>query len=194
MRPFGMEATALQENEKAAVKRAPEEITIERPKEKRMQDEEDEEVYCGDMSQIKLTRDLKLKFKQLGEDVADDNDEPEDDGAGDRYVPPSRREGGQDRFRESEQRQKEECTIRVTNLSEQAREDDLTNLFKQAGKIHRIYLAKDRETNHSKGFAFITYQKREEAAKAIQTLHRHGYDNLLLNVEWAKPSNRDQNK
>ena len=38
------------------------------------------------------------------------------------------------------------------------------------------------------GFAFINYHKKDDAAKAIATLNGFGYDHLILNVEWAKPS------
>ena len=32
--------------------------------------------------------------------------------------------------------------------------------------------------------------RQDDAAKAIATLNGFGYDHLILNVEWAKPSNR----
>lgn len=43
-----------------------------------------------------------------------------------------------------------------------------------------------RETQNSKGFAFITYSKREEAKRAIEKLNRHGFENLLLSVIYDK--------
>ena len=42
------------------------------------------------------------------------------------------------------------ATIRVTNLSEDTREDDLQELFRPFGGISRIYLAKDKNTGASK--------------------------------------------
>ncbi|SBT32880.1 eukaryotic translation initiation factor 3 subunit G, putative (EIF3G) [Plasmodium ovale wallikeri] len=69
-------------------------------------------------------------------------------------------------------------------------ESELSNLFGRVGQISRMFLAKHKETHNSKGFAFITYSKREEAKRAIEKLNRHGFENLLLSVEWAKPSNR----
>ena len=38
----------------------------------------------------------------------------------------------------------------------------------------------------SQGFAFISYQYREDAQKAIENLNGYGYDHLILKVEWAK--------
>ncbi|KAI4840079.1 eukaryotic translation initiation factor 3 subunit G [Plasmodium brasilianum] len=83
-----------------------------------------------------------------------------------------------------------QCTIRVTNLSEDVNESELSTLFGRVGSIVRMFLAKHKETKNSKGFAFITYSNREEAKRAIEKLNRHGFENLLLSVEWAKPSNR----
>ncbi|XP_015277288.1 PREDICTED: eukaryotic translation initiation factor 3 subunit G [Gekko japonicus] len=54
--------------------------------------------------------------------------------------------------------------------------------------ISRIYLAKDKTTGQSKGFAFISFHRREDAARAIAGVSGFGYDHLILNVEWAKPS------
>uniref|UniRef100_A0A646QDX4 Eukaryotic translation initiation factor 3 subunit G n=1 Tax=Hemiscolopendra marginata TaxID=943146 RepID=A0A646QDX4_9MYRI len=106
-----------------------------------------------------------------------------------KYVPPSLRDGG-NRRGESMQpsRRDETATIRVTNLSEDARESDLQDLFRQFGPIARIYLAKDKTTGQSKGFAFVNFMKKEDASKAISAVSGFGYDHLILNVEWAKPS------
>ena len=80
------------------------------------------------------------------------------------------------------------AAIRVSNLSESTQEADLQELFKPFGHIARIYLSKDKQTGQCKGFAFVHYYKKDDAAKAIATLNGYGYDYLILNVEWAKPS------
>merc|ERR1712142_1097943 len=115
---------------------------------------------------------------------------------GSTYVPPSLRGGagaaGTERRGEtmnSRRQTDEAATLRVTNLSEDACESDLQDLFRPFGPIARVYLAKDKITNQSKGFAFVSYIKREDAARAIKSLQGYGYDHLILNVEWAKPSN-----
>ncbi|KAF8773103.1 eukaryotic translation initiation factor 3 subunit G-like [Argiope bruennichi] len=106
-----------------------------------------------------------------------------------KYVPPSMREGANRRGESmTPSRRDETPTIRVTNLSEDVRDSDLQELFRPFGTIARIYLAKDKSTGQSKGFAFISYHRREDAARAIQSVDGFGYDNLILSVEWAKPS------
>jgi len=85
---------------------------------------------------------------------------------------------------------REEFAIRVTNLSEDTKEQDLKELFRQFGPVTRIYLAKDKWTMSSRGFAFINFVYQDDAKKAIDKIDGYGYDNLILHVEWAKPSSR----
>jgi len=108
---------------------------------------------------------------------------------GGKYVPPSMRDGAKGRGESMQaNRRDESATIRVTNLSEDTREGDLQELFEPFGNIQRIFLAKDKVTGQSKGFAFINFYNRKDAATAIANVSGFGYDHLILNVEWAKPS------
>lgn len=110
------------------------------------------------------------------------------------YVPPSLRAGGSrseggaggpggDRGREDDSSNQ----IRVTNICEDTTENDLRVLFRPFGNTSRVYLAKDKQTNTSRGFAFITFSERCDAEKAIAKLNGYGYGNLILHVEFAKP-------
>uniref|UniRef100_A0A7S2S8B5 Eukaryotic translation initiation factor 3 subunit G n=1 Tax=Mucochytrium quahogii TaxID=96639 RepID=A0A7S2S8B5_9STRA len=114
-----------------------------------------------------------------------------DPGAGGKYVPMHLRAGAQPtssggRFDDGEQN-----TLRVTNISEDTTEDDLRELFLPFGRVQRVYLAKDRETQQSRGFAYISFYSREHAERALDKLNGFGYDHLILKVEWAKPSTKD---
>ena len=80
-------------------------------------------------------------------------------------------------------------TVRVTNLSEDTREDDLKELLRPFGPISRLYLAKNRATQVSRGFAFVTYVRRSDGQKAIDKLNGFGYDHLILKLEWAQSRN-----
>lgn len=77
--------------------------------------------------------------------------------------------------------------IRVSNIPDGTTENDLRDLFRPFGNTSRIYIAIDRSTNQSRGFAFITFTNRQDAQKAINRLNGYGYGNLILRVEWAKP-------
>lgn len=124
---------------------------------------------------------------------------PEEDGSGGAilptagakggYVPPSvrnRAAGGAGAGGDS-MHKREENSVRVTNLSEDTREDDLRELFAAFGPISRIYIAYDRETGESRGFAFVNFVYRDDANRAIEKLNGYGYDNLILRVEYAAP-------
>ena len=102
------------------------------------------------------------------------------------YVPPSLRAGASG-VGETMRTRRDENSVRVTNLSEDTKEQDLVELFGPFGSISRIYIAYDRETRESRGFAFINFVRRDDAQRAINKLDGYGYDSLILRVEWAAP-------
>jgi len=104
------------------------------------------------------------------------------------FVPPAMRGGNRRGETMGQSSRKDETTIRVSNLPESMSETDMQELCNPFGKIDRIFLAKDRSTGVCKGFAFVTYQSRETAARALRALNGYGYDHLILNVEWSKPA------
>jgi len=115
------------------------------------------------------------------------------EGTGSRYIAPHLRKGasgggdklagtGSGNFRERD----DLATLRVTNVSELAEEQDLRNMFERFGRVTRVFLAKDRETGRSKGFAFVSYAERTDAAKACERMDGHGFGHLILRVEFAK--------
>ncbi|KAG0225083.1 translation initiation factor eIF3 subunit g [Actinomortierella wolfii] len=109
--------------------------------------------------------------------------EPETTG---KYIAPHLRGGNKpESVRE---KRDEQPTLRVTNLSEDVTEPDVYELFNRFGHISRVFLARDRETNVCKGFAFVSFTMREDAQRALEAIDGRGYDNLILHVEWAKSS------
>merc|ERR1712205_263424 len=104
--------------------------------------------------------------------------------AGTKYLPPSLRTGAGGKAGGKGDMSGQEASLRITNLSEDAREGDLQELFGQFGRLQRVFLAKDMNTHMSKGFAFVTYYSREDGQKAMNKLNGHGYDNLILQVQW----------
>mmetsp|Transcript_4676 Transcript_4676/g.9973 ORF Transcript_4676/g.9973 Transcript_4676/m.9973 type:complete len:327 (-) Transcript_4676:1875-2855(-) len=107
--------------------------------------------------------------------------------SGGKYVPPSAR-GAMAGGVKPERRTDDLNTIRVTNISENTTEADLQDLFKPFGRISRVYLAKDKETLQSRGFAFVSFVNKDDAAEAMENLQGFGYDHLILKLEWARPN------
>ncbi|CEP16669.1 hypothetical protein [Parasitella parasitica] len=106
-----------------------------------------------------------------------------------KYTPPHLRgkaqSGGGESMR-GDQKRDDSATLRVTNLSEDVTDSDIYDLFGIFNGLSRVYLARDRETNLCKGFAFVTFNEREQAERAQQQVNGRGYDNLILSVEFAK--------
>jgi len=107
-----------------------------------------------------------------------------------KYVPPSMRGGGGvgRGAGESMRGNRDDLpTLRVTNISEDTQEQDLRDLFSHVGRVARVYVGRDRETGIGKGFAFVSFEDRAVAQKAIERMNGRGYDNLILSVGWSQP-------
>ncbi|KAK0672585.1 eukaryotic translation initiation factor 3 subunit G-domain-containing protein [Cercophora samala] len=78
------------------------------------------------------------------------------------------------------------ATLRVTNVSEMAEENELRDMFERFGRVTRVFLAKDRDTGLAKGFAFISFADRGDAVKACAKMDGFGFRHLILRVEFAK--------
>ncbi|CAG8961120.1 hypothetical protein HYFRA_00002663 [Hymenoscyphus fraxineus] len=106
------------------------------------------------------------------------------------YVPPHMRNGGGaaagDRMGGGKYERDDLATLRVTNVSEMAEEQELRDMFERFGRVTRVFLAKDRETGLAKGFAFISFQERSDASKACDKMDGYGFKHLILRVEFAK--------
>jgi translation initiation factor 3 subunit G len=77
-------------------------------------------------------------------------------------------------------------TLRVTNISEDTQENDLRELFGNFGRVARVYVGRDRETGAGKGFAFVSFEDKANAQKALEKVNGRGYDNLILSVQWSR--------
>ena len=75
----------------------------------------------------------------------------------------------------------------VGNLSFNATETDLMDLFGQAGQVKDVALIQDRVTGKSRGFAFVTMTTDQEAATAISQLNGKSIDGRTISVNEARP-------
>ncbi|KAK8211547.1 translation initiation factor eIF3 subunit g [Zalaria obscura] len=109
---------------------------------------------------------------------------------GSSYVPPHLRKGaGATGERMGGKYERDDlATLRVTNVSEFAEEDELRAMFERFGRVTRVFLAKDRETGRAKGFAFVSFVDRSDAAIACEKMDGYGFHHLILRVEFAKKS------
>ncbi|EGF80129.1 hypothetical protein BATDEDRAFT_88546 [Batrachochytrium dendrobatidis JAM81] len=110
----------------------------------------------------------------------------------DKYIPPSQRNrssGGPESIgtgTRMDGRKDDTDTVRMSNLSEDATEQDVRDLVAKYGTPARVRVVTDYNTHRCKGFAFISFYDRSTAERVIQKLDGHPYDNLILSVDWSK--------
>jgi RNA recognition motif-containing protein len=80
-----------------------------------------------------------------------------------------------------------ENKIYVGNLSFTTTEDELRELFVQAGTVTSVALIKDRDTGQSKGFAFIEMSNQADAENAIRLFNGKSLGSRELKVNMARP-------
>jgi RNA recognition motif-containing protein len=78
-------------------------------------------------------------------------------------------------------------TIYVGNLSFQATEEDLREVFAEYGKVSRVSLPTDRETGRKRGFAFVEMEDEDQEDKAIADLDGAEWLGREIRVNKAKP-------
>lgn len=75
----------------------------------------------------------------------------------------------------------------VGNLSYSVTEDELRELFAQAGTVTSVAVIKDRDTGQSKGFAFVEFGAQADAQKAISRFNGQKLGERTLTVNLARP-------
>lgn len=75
----------------------------------------------------------------------------------------------------------------VGNLSYNTTQDQIQQLFAQAGEIAEIALITDRDTGRPKGFGFVEMATEEGAQEAIKRFNGYTLDNRNLTVNEARP-------
>ena len=80
-----------------------------------------------------------------------------------------------------------ENKLYVGNLSYATTEDDLKDLFSNAGTVTSVAVIKDRETGRSKGFAFVEMSTKEEADAAISQYNGYTMGDRDLRISIARP-------
>jgi cold-inducible RNA-binding protein len=75
----------------------------------------------------------------------------------------------------------------VGNLSYSTTEDQIRELFAQAGEVDSVSLIMDRDTGRAKGFGFVEMNTEAAAQEAIKRFNNYSLDNRNLTVNEARP-------
>jgi RNA recognition motif-containing protein len=80
----------------------------------------------------------------------------------------------------------------VGNLAYETTSDELNALFSEVGQVDSCNLIIDRDTDRSKGFAFIEMDSTESANAAKEKLNGQDLHGRALKVNEAKPKNESR--
>ena len=77
--------------------------------------------------------------------------------------------------------------IYVGNLSYQATEQELRELFAPHGAVGNVSIIKDRDSGRSKGFGFVEMHDNSEGLRAIEALNGKEVGGRPLKINEARP-------
>jgi RNA recognition motif-containing protein len=78
-------------------------------------------------------------------------------------------------------------TIYIGNLSYEAKEQDIQDLFSKYGEVSSVKLIKDNATGRSKGFGFVEMADASLSKRAIAELHETEFMSRNIVVNEARP-------
>ena len=131
------------------------------------------------------TRSRAQEYNDRNNRSNDRNDRPARSERNDR---PERSERSERQSRKPEIVEVNSPKLYVGNLSFDASESDLFELFNGVGKVQNAEIVSNKYTQKSKGFAFVTLQTVDEARRAVTELHDKEFMGRKLVVSGAKTS------
>ena len=75
----------------------------------------------------------------------------------------------------------------VGNLSYDATDSDVRELFEAHGSVSDVFIVKDRESGRPRGFAFVSMETPEEMNAAIEGLNGEEFAGRALTINEARP-------
>jgi RNA recognition motif-containing protein len=73
------------------------------------------------------------------------------------------------------------------NLSFEATEDEVRQLFAEFGEVSSVNIITDRNSGRPKGFGFVEMPQAEQAQNAMKALNGKEFKGRPLNVNEARP-------
>ena len=82
--------------------------------------------------------------------------------------------------------------IYVANISFNATEQDIRDLFSEYGEIESVKMIKDKYTGQSRGFAFVEMETEDDVKKVISALNGTIFMGRTLTVAKARTQQKRQ--
>eukprot|EP00388_Colpodella_angusta_P048109 GDKK01075144.1.p1 GENE.GDKK01075144.1~~GDKK01075144.1.p1 ORF type:complete len:156 (-),score=29.42 GDKK01075144.1:121-564(-) len=73
----------------------------------------------------------------------------------------------------------------VTNVHQEAQEDDILDKFSEYGTVKNIHVNLDRRTGFVKGYALVEFEELSDAQSAIKGLDGKKLLDQVIQVDWA---------
>jgi len=80
----------------------------------------------------------------------------------------------------------EEKKLFVGGLPWRMTNEELKEMFEEAGEVTDAFIPRDRETGRSRGFGFVEFATAEAAQAAVEKFDQMDYDGRALNVNFAQ--------
>ena len=97
-----------------------------------------------------------------------------------------------DRSRGGNRDSVESPRVYVGNLSYEATEEDLKELFKGVGGVRNVEIVYNRSTHRSKGYGFLEMLNMEDAMRSVEVLNDQFFMGRKLTVSGAKAKGNDE--
>jgi RNA recognition motif-containing protein len=85
----------------------------------------------------------------------------------------------------------ESSRLYIGNLSYEANESDIEELFKGVGPVRSVEIVYNKHTHKSKGYGFVEMLRMDEAKRAVEVLHDQHFMGRQLIVSGAKAKNAE---
>ncbi|KAG8594530.1 hypothetical protein GDO81_001236 [Engystomops pustulosus] len=86
----------------------------------------------------------------------------------------------------------DEGKLFIGGLSFDTDEQNLEQVFSKYGTVCEVVVVKDRETQRSRGFGFVTFENPEDAKDAMQAMNGKSVDGRQIRVDQAGKSSGDR--
>jgi len=94
-----------------------------------------------------------------------------------------------------------DLTVRISNLTEDTTDNDFWSLVHEVCKKFnlrepiRCHVARYKNTDKARGFAFVTFTSKDTAAAAVEAFNRYPFDTVILEAQLAgRKERRDDNR
>jgi hypothetical protein len=98
----------------------------------------------------------------------------------------------QERTERPERSEVASARIYLGNLSYEASEEDLKDLFKGIGTVRNVEIVYNRRTHKSKGYGFVDMLNMDEAKRSVEVLHDQFFMGRKLVVSGAKTKDHEE--